>query len=214
MGGIRFDIRGPRMLLCEGNTDCHVILSLCNHHQVPETFKLYSCGSDERVIKMAAARMASEDAEITGVVLDADSPDLRGKWQSLRDRLNRGGVAIPAVPEPGGTIIEQSEKHPRLGIWLMPDNSADGMLEDFCASLAVPETFDYARACVRDAKDLGHTTFKDMHLSKACVHTYLAWQDEPGRPLGQAITAHSLDPKHELAASFAEWLMELFGNGS
>ncbi|MCF6283693.1 MAG: hypothetical protein L3K26_00660 [Candidatus Hydrogenedentes bacterium] len=157
--------------------------------------------------------MASEDAEITGVVLDADSPDLRGKWQSLRDRMNRAGIAIPTAPEVGGTIIERSEKHPRLGIWLMPDNSADGMLEDFCASLAAPEALDYARTCVGAAKELRHTTFKDVHLSKACVHTYLAWQDEPGRPLGQAITAHSLDPKHELATSFAEWLKELFGNG-
>jgi len=38
-------------------------------------------------------------------------------------------------------------------------------------------------------------TFIPNHKSKAVIHTYLAWQNEPGMPLGQAITARALNPE-------------------
>jgi hypothetical protein len=56
----------------------------------------------------------------------------------------------------------------------------------------------------------GITTFKQVHLSKAIIHTYLAWCDEPGYPLGKAITARSLPPDKAIANQFTDWLIRLF----
>jgi hypothetical protein len=42
------------------------------------------------------------------------------------------------------------------------------------------------------------------------AQTYLAWQDEPGNPLGQAITNHVLQPQTEIAYNFTNWLNRLF----
>ncbi|MFZ2170123.1 MAG: DUF3226 domain-containing protein, partial [Methylococcaceae bacterium] len=69
---------------------------------------------------------------------------------------------------------------------------------------------DFAQECVSEAQEKGHAFFIPNHHSKAVVHTYLAWQHEPGRPLGQAITAKVLDPSHSLAKNFADWLKRLF----
>jgi len=57
---------------------------------------------------------------------------------------------------------------------------------------------------------IGRTSFIDNHHSKAVVHTFLAWQDEPGMPLGQAITAKALDGNKPLAHNFSEFLKNLF----
>jgi len=52
--------------------------------------------------------------------------------------------------------------------------------------------------------------FKEAHLSKAELYTYLAWQDEPGKPFGIAITAHALQPETKIAHLFTDWLHRLF----
>jgi hypothetical protein len=46
--------------------------------------------------------------------------------------------------------------------------------------------------------------------SKANIHTWLAWQEEPGKPMGQAITAKYLNPKSKQAELFVNWLRALF----
>ena len=40
-----------KVLLVEGDTDCHVVMALCEAHNVPETFGIYECNGFEGVIK-------------------------------------------------------------------------------------------------------------------------------------------------------------------
>jgi hypothetical protein len=92
----------------------------------------------------------------------------------------------------------------------MPNNQDSSMLEDFCAELATPTSITVARQCVETAKNQQATTFKEVHFSKAVIHTYLAWQDEPGRPLGQAITKQALRADTDIAIRFTNCLTRLF----
>jgi hypothetical protein len=46
--------------------------------------------------------------------------------------------------------------------------------------------------------------------AKARLHTWLAWQEEPGKPIGQAITKRFLDPEATEAQAFLDWLRRLF----
>jgi hypothetical protein len=203
---------GPRVLLVEGKTDCHVVMAVCEAHGVPERFGIYSCGSDEQLLKrLNALIVAPVQPEVVGVVLDADRPDVGRRWRSLRNKLGHYPYDFPEAPAAGGTILAAVERRPRLGFWLMPDNTRTGMLEDFCFEMAEPAARDFAGHCVDEARGRGLTSFGEGHRTKAVVHTYLAWSDEPGRPLGQAITAHSLRPETELARRFSLWLTELFG---
>jgi hypothetical protein len=96
----------------------------------------------------------------------------------------------------------------------MPNNQDSGMLEDFCAELAQPESLAFARECVEQAQARQVTTFKEVHRSKAVIHTYLAWHDEPGYPLGKAITSQALRPHTDVAVKFTNWLIRLFGEKS
>ncbi|MGK7944727.1 MAG: DUF3226 domain-containing protein [Microcystaceae cyanobacterium] len=45
---------------------------------------------------------------------------------------------------------------------------------------------------------------------KALIYTWLAWQEKPGRPMGQAITNHYLKHNSETVKAFTHWLSTLF----
>ena len=200
-----------KVLLVEGTNDCHVVLHLCEWHTLPETFGLHECGSDKAVLRrLNALILSTVRPDVIGVMLDADNPSLEGRWESIKQKLSDHQYQFPDAPMREGTIIEGPDDKPRLGFWLMPDNEASGMLEDFCARLAEPTSFAFAQECVEDARQRGLSTFKEAHLSKAVIHTYLAWHGQPGRPLGQAIAAQALRPETEIAIRFTRWLRTLF----
>ena len=204
---------GKSVLLVEGENDCHVILALCARYKVPETFGIYQCGNDSSAVKRLNALIASPDPpQVIGLVIDADDPDLEGRWNGIRAKLAHYAYDFPQSPVPEGTIIEPAGEDSRLGFWLMPNNQDAGMLEDFCSQMIDDSCLSSVKDCIALAKVKGITTFKDAHYSKAVVHTYLALQDEPGRPLGLSITVNTLRADTATTRAFVDWLNRLFGS--
>ena len=92
----------------------------------------------------------------------------------------------------------------------MPDNILPGDLERF-VSFLVPANdtlWSRAKTTISDIPDQDRRF--GSKKSKAEIHTWLAWQQEPGRPLGVAIRARYLDPDAPKAQQFVKWLRELF----
>ena len=201
-----------KVLLVEGPDDCHVIASLSQAHSIPDIFDICDCGGSPEVIKQLNALIAQSDPpKIIGIVIDADDPSLEQKWTSIRDKLrNNHGYQLPIKPAIEGTLVKGSGDLPDLGFWLMPNNQVTGKLESFCIELADPASLEFSKHCVAAAQGQNLTTFKPVDLEKAIIHTYLAWQDEPGYPLGKAITAQSLRPETPIAREFTNWLTRLF----
>ncbi len=199
-----------KVLLVEGDNDCHVVMALCAAHNVPETFGIYQCGSDVGVLKRLNALIVRPNPpQIIGVMLDADN-SLASRWESIKGKLKHYNYTFPIKPDANGTIVKSLVDEPLLGFWLMPNNQDSGMLEDFCAELAEPTSLAFARECVEQAHSTKVTTFKEVHGSKAVIHTYLAWHDEPGYPMGKAITRQALRPHTDVAVRFSAWLTHLF----
>ena len=199
-----------KVLLVEGDTDCHVVMALCEAHNVPETFGIYECNGFEGVIRRLNGLISqSTPPQVIGIIVDADK-SLSKRWQDINSKLKHYSYELPLIPNADGTIITSNTEEPKLGFWLMPNNQVSGMLEDFCADLADPESLKFARECVAQAKLKQLTTFKDVDRSKAEIHTYLAWHDEPENPLGRAITKQALRPNTDLAIKFTDWLTRLF----
>ena len=95
----------------------------------------------------------------------------------IQDKLKNYPYVFPDAPKPDGTIIEGVEDLPRLGFWLMPNNVAPGMLEDFCRQLAPDDAIAFAELCDRIKRKI-ICNLQSVHQSKAVVHTYLACVDE------------------------------------
>ena len=94
---------------------------------------------------------------------------------------------------------------------MMPDNKTPGILEDFLRFLvpAGSTLFDHVINSVATIPQ-SERRFGQLAEPKAIVHTWLAWQEEPGRPLGTAITAKFLDPNVAQADVLVTWLKTLF----
>ena len=94
----------------------------------------------------------------------------------------------------------------------MPDNQFSGMLEDFLVQLIPDDTrdlFRLAKNCVGEAKRNG-APFGNAHRTKAEIHTWLAWQDEPGKQLHQAVHHRVLGPEKPESRPFVNWFRSLF----
>ncbi len=203
-----------KILLVEGVDDEHVLKHLCGNRGGPYLDQIKAHGGVDQLLDSFPVRLkASEDGDIVGLVIDADT-DLGSRWESLRDRLIKVGYeGVPDYPAPAGTILDPpaGKLLPRVGIWMMPDNRSKGILEDFLGFL-VPEgslLFKHVKSSVATIPS-GERLFRQLAEPKAIIHTWLAWQDEPGKPLGTAITCRYLDPEVSQVDVLVSWLNRLF----
>ncbi|WP_133510545.1 DUF3226 domain-containing protein [Candidatus Thiosymbion oneisti] len=205
---------GKKILLVEGEDDKHVLKHLCDSRKLGWIDEIKSHGGVEGLLESFPLRLkASEEDDIVGVVIDADT-DLAARWQSLRDRLiDLGYPGVRENPDPQGTVLNPPADKllPRVGIWIMPDNRTTGILENFLLFLVPPDSRLYAHVQASvDSIPEGEQRFKSLAKPKAEIHTWLAWQKEPGKPLGTAITAKFLDPNLPQAEILIAWLRKLY----
>jgi hypothetical protein len=145
-----------------------------------------------------------------GVLIDADE-NPNGRWQSFRSLCDRFSSLFP-VDLPASGFIINLDNGVRLGFWMMPDCCSRGMMESFLHHL-VPEDsselWKYAKTALSEAKKNG-ANYRDIHLDKVWIHTWLAWEDPPGERLGVALMKKILKPNHADAKPFVDWFIKLY----
>jgi hypothetical protein len=205
-----------KILLVEGKDEQYVVRHLCRAHGISQEFGTEDFetqdGGVERLIEHIPVRLKGSDVENVAVVLDADE-DLSARWQSLRNQLSSAGFPIlPEHPEGKGTVVDFSDgfRKFRLGVWVMPDNSLSGMLETFLLHL-VPKGDELLPLVDKFLESIPPRLrrYKKREV-KARIHAFLAVQEHPGRPFGQSITRHYLDPARPAALPFVHWLQRVF----
>lgn len=198
------------VLLVEGKDDEHVFYALLEHYHVPEVFKIKNKEGITNLLGTLEVELLASDLTRLGIVIDADL-DLGARWQQTTDILRNGGyVDIPAAPNRDGTIIEQPGR-PTVGLWIMPENTLPGMLEDFVSFLVPGNDYLWDRVyhCIEGIPKTDRR-FPAAHLIKAQIHTWLAWQEDPGTPLGLAITKRYLEANSPHAQQLMNWILRLF----
>ena len=205
---------GRNILLVEGPNDEHVMKHICGKRNVPNLDEVRSHGNVERLPEAVPVQLkASAEDDVVGVVMDADT-EIDARWREVRDALGDAGYQnVPAQPAVDRTIIKASEgtRLPRAGIWIMPDNRTGGIMEDFLRFL-IPQPsplLDHVERSVAAIPE-AERRFRPVAKPKATIHTWLAWQREPGMPLGRAISARFLDPDVSQVDFLVDWLMRLF----
>jgi hypothetical protein len=213
-------------MLVEGRNDQYVLRGLLQHHNIacaiPDRSRGYRQDAiiiDQKeniqgVLDALNVVLDDGDLERLAIVVDADT-DLGARWDALRNIFARfGGDAIPRSPAPDGTIITLAQPYRTLsvGVWLMPDNQVPGILENFIGFLVPGDEaplWQRAKDCVNGIPG-GQRHFSTADLPKAQIHTWLAWQREPGQPFGIAITARYLDADVSCALDLVDWVRRVF----
>lgn len=202
-------------LMVEGNDDLHVISALCQKFDVPETFDIVdSKGIDPLLDTLPVSLKGPAETKAIGIVIDADT-DMAARWNAVRKVLTDCGMYgdIPESCPSEGLILDPTLPDDiRFGAWLMPDNSSDGMLENFI-TLLIPDNDKLLATVDRTLTEIERdklARYSMVHHEKARIHTWLAWQKSPGTPMGQAITKHYLTTEPAICGLFIDWLNRLF----
>ena len=181
-------------------------------NNVPVVY-IESLGSVDEILSAGVieSELKATGLQALGVVVDANG-SAGDRWNQIKVRCRGLFPALPEnLPEGGLEICELDEV--RFGVWIMPDNRFAGMLEDFLIRL-IPDTsqnlYELARECVDEAVEAG-AQFRPPHRRKAELHTWLAWQNEPGRQLHEAVNYRILDPGRPESIPFVNWFRSLFG---
>lgn len=206
----------PKRLLVEGKTDLFVIPYLMEANGVDwpnerRPVEIRALGGKDLDPAELSTELKGRELHQLGLILDADD-DAEASWRRARGWFANLFPDMPKQPLPGGFISQPDEMGKQLGIWIMPDNQSRGMLETFLMFL-IPDQQDplvkYAVTARDRAKKLG-APFKKAHEDKAKIHTWLAWQDEPGPRLQDAVRHRVLDPTSPHSKPFVAWFRKLF----
>ena len=202
-----------RILLVEGNDDEHVFKAIFGQNNLAHLDEIKEHGGYSNLIEALPLRLVESDVLVLGVVCDADT-DPTNRWESIRNRLEKAGyVNVPKNLDVNGLVITPPENSllPRFGIWIMPDNQIPGILEKFL-ELLVPtgdKLFAYTEHCIKNIPE-DAKLFRDVDIPKAKIHTWLAWQKEPGKPLGQSITKRVLRAESPSCQKVVNWIQRLY----
>jgi hypothetical protein len=217
--------RSANLVLVEGVDDLHFVLHVLYCHGFeradivpPERWAISQTGTGNRLElkpKGGFEKLSGElRIELTptylqrmAIIADADV-DPAARWASIRDSLTRAGVSAPREIPTRGLVISTPNK-PIVGIWLMPDNDRPGYIEHLLADMIDPtdRLWAHASACVDQLKTI-EQRFPLTDTRKAEIHTWLAWQEQPGARLSEAVVRRYVDTNCAAVVSFTTWFSD------
>ena len=155
------------------------------------------------------------DAQITrlAVVVDADSAVNGGGYQRAIDKVTeiveQHGFTLRPNPD-GGILFQHGDGLADFGLWVMPNNSDEGMLEDWIKSCVHPDEHELFAHAETVVATLPQTKFKPIHISKAEVATWLAWQKQPGHGIYRVVEDQLIDTNSALSNELCVWLTHVY----
>ncbi len=170
----------PKVLIGEGRDEENFFKALVVHLGVTDVqVEEYGGKANlQNYLREFGLRPGRPNVVGLGITRDADS-SVAQAFQSVCTSLRNNGLPAPTA---SGQIAAGP---PRVGVFILPDNRRNGMLEDLC--LDAVQT-DGAIACVDDYFQCVRRTTARQHTptAKARVHAWLASQDDPDLRLGEA----------------------------
>ena len=152
------------------------------------------------------------------LVVDADHPSdgrgFRNTYARVTEMITAAGY-VTATPYPNGRqrfFFVHRDGLPDFYLWIMPDQHADGMLEDFVEK--TDKTQRQAALQQAAASAVGHLVDPlfntDRHGTRARIYTWLAWQRIPGKSVASCVGDSLIVLDTGLFASFRAWLADAY----
>ena len=206
------------VLIVEGNDDKHSVIQLMAFH-TPWPDDQTKCpvyievgNGVEQILegRFLDVWLRSPGLRTFGILLDEDD-NVGGRYQRIWQLCSPRIAGMPDVMPPEGLIVKE-KGGPRFGVWIMPDNGSDGMLEDFVRqSVEEADQAALLSAAVTVVGKLDKPLFdRKRHLSKAEVATWLAWQKIPGKGIESAAGDGLIKLNAPLVSEFNAWLKRTF----
>lgn len=148
--------------------------------------------------------------EHLGIVVDADH-SFNETLKEVSDILNPIDYSYSSERR----LFAHEDGLPDIGLWIMPNNQHNGMLEDWIKTCQHPNEktlFQHVQQSI-DTIPNG-AKFKELHRAKAEIATWLAWQKNPDHGLYYAVNPELLNTESESFQELKQWLQHLFPTAS
>lgn len=198
-----------KQLLVEGNDDMHVIMALCQKFSITENFEIIDCKGIDKLFAQVPIRLKQSGFETLGIIIDADT-GIKSRWSTLQSIFLKQVIILPDEIPNDGLILKTNSL--TIGVWIMPNNDLNGMLEDFISFLIPKEDklLPVANQTLEAIEKEKLNKYIPAHKSKALIHSWLSWQEDPGTPMGLAITKKFLTTQEEICKKLISWLNATF----
>lgn len=213
------------ILLVEGEADRGFFEALCQLLSISADVRVAtpkdtggSHNTKEGVLRHLTAvllpQLQDGQLERIGVVVDADraahGSGFAVTLQRFTDALAQGSYQ-PDPTAAAGLVFSHPDGLADLGLWIMPNNLDEGMLEDWIKQCVHPSESSLYRHA-EDSIDAipGAPKFQPWHRTKAEVATWLAWQKKPEHGLYNAAQLDLIDVEAPLFTALQTWLRHVF----
>ena len=167
------NITHKKVLAVEGKDECNFFEALLDDMGITE-FQTYDIGGKDKFRTKIPALVKTSDldfeiVEVFAIIRDADN-NHEGAFESISTIVKNAGLKGPPKVNTFG------DENPKVGIFIMPGNSENGMLEDLCLQTVenrpVMEHVDHYIDCVQKIED------GPKIIAKAKAQVYLASKPE------------------------------------
>ena len=152
-----------------------------------------------------------DEIEIIAIIVDADA-DFNQRWTDIKQHFLslEPSITLPTDIDKNGLI--HFENDITFGIWIMPNNKSEGMLENFMENLVPKEDqlFIKVKSTITEIEAQQLNRYKPIHKSKATMRTWLALQNPPNGKIELLIEDNLLTTNNETCNTFVAWLNKLF----
>lgn len=149
------------------------------------------------------------------IVVDADRCSDGGGFKNtvrqIQEKIRTQGYdQEPKHLSTGGLLFKHNDGLPDFGVWVMPDNASEGMLEDWVLQSVSSNERDLLQQAQTTVANLSSRKFNKNKLSKAEVATWLAWQEKPGEGIYYTVSQKLLDSSSTLYLGLVTWIKTVF----
>ena len=201
---LRFD--EEKLLLVEGRNEENLFAAFLRYLEITGVRILSYRGKDNLRNRLGVYVDAPGFGQVQsiGIVRDADD-NAQSALQSVRDSLRNAGLSSPQ------TFLTPAGDSPQVSVYIMPDNSGVGALEDLCLRAleddpAMPCVDDFLR-CVDAAATTPPQT--PQNRAKARIHAFLSSREDPELRVGEAAQRGYIPFNHSAFTNLAQFLQNL-----
>ena len=177
------EITEAKILIVEGKDEVNFFTALFEHMQLTGIQISDIGGKTNFYPRLQALVNLHNFSQVNSIAIvrDADDDPVAAA-QSVRSALSRAKLAVPP------NLGTRHGSNPTVAIFIMPDNTNAGMLEDLCLnSVASSPELDCVNGLMQCIEDKRLPL--PLQSSKARAHAYLATQQKPDKRVGEAAAA-------------------------
>ena len=215
-----------KILLVEGGSDSSFFASLTKKIGInnlsikpPVGFNQPSNGIDNVIGSLPLVLRQTRDGSISkvGIVVDADytvnGSGPENRYNQVTKELKKYSYKIPEYsPKIDGFIFSGEEGMPNIGLWIMPNNEHEGMLENLILSSITnadqKKLLCHAKNSVQAIPVILFNTA--IHSQKVLTNTLLSWQKDPGCGFSYLVRESLIDINCEEINNLRSWLSRVF----